>query len=142
MLSIVILVRIPQLPQLADSLLLLIGTDTSEAPHPLNLSKAAGLRDIDIRLHEPNIRWITTTLRTAKLENLRQITIYLLCTCFFPVVQAARLERQDLDHLLIKLWTARSIRPLLTCDGVDARRNGEVIPKLLPGLTSRGFFTT
>ena len=58
----------------------------------------------------PSVQWIVTTLQTAKTEHLQRITI--LARLRFDVfVETGRPEWQELDHLLVRLWTSRSIIP-------------------------------
>ena len=58
----------------------------------------------------PSVQWIITTLQTAKTEHLQQITI-LTRFPFDGFVETDRPEWQELDHLLVQLWTSRSIIP-------------------------------
>ena len=93
------------------------------------------LKDVGFLWRGPSVKWISRALKTARSANLRQISIALN----FPLPnayhdEAVRLEWEDLDSLLVKLWSTRSIRPVLTLKsgtGEDAR-------KLLPRLASMG----
>ena len=79
-------------------------------------------------------------LQTVGSENLRQITIYPYTkTSDHPIEEAARQDWRDLDLLLVRLWTSRSIRPRLMY-GPDAggKEAGDYAPSLLPELTRRG----
>ena len=79
------------------------------------------------------------TLRTAESINLEQITIHFPFAFVEPTVEAAHREWRDLDRLLVQFWTSRSIRPKIIYEqergGSDL---GDVAPRLLPELTSRG----
>ena len=56
-----------------------------------------------------------------------------------PVDEAILRKWQDLDHLLVQLWTSRSILPKIRYERRDRGDDmGELAPTLLPGLTSRG----
>ena len=109
-------------------------------PLSLDLSKAAKLKDAEFRLREPIVGWINATLQTARSKNLRQITIHIPAIFLRSVDETTRLEWQDFDHLLVRLWTTRSIRPVFTYEKKGAGTGpGELVPKLLPELVSRGF---
>ena len=106
--------------------------------HPLDLSKATKLKDLEFRWHEPNVQWISAAIQTIKFGNLRKITLQLIPTLPDLLEDKVRLEWRDLDHLLVQLWTTRSIRPVVTFGG----RTGGLVPTLLPGLTSKGAVTS
>ena len=117
-------------------------TGVSGIPPSLNLSKAIKLRNVEFRPSEPNVKWISVALRTAKSKNLRQITIHLATRLMFtmlrgPVGEITRQEWQDLDHLLVQLWTTRSIRPVFTF-GDRGTDSGALVSLLLPELVSKG----
>ena len=88
---------------------------------------------------QTGVKWITKTLQTAKSEYLEQITIFVPSSATNPVPATVNSEWEDLDHLLVQLWTSRSVRPRLgymkklECDDMEAW-----VPILLPELTSRG----
>ena len=66
-----------------------------------NLSDATMLKDVEFRLHEPNVKWITATLQTTGFKNLQQITILLDFAVFLDgIPETTRLEWQELDDLL------------------------------------------
>ena len=88
--------------------------------------------------HEPNVQWISTALRTAKSENLQRIVIRFLPTLPGLPEGADRLEWEDLDNLLVQLWTTRSIHPVFEFEsGIR-----ELGPMLLPELANRGAVAT
>ena len=104
----------------------------------LDLSKATKLKDM-VFFCGRSIQWITTTVKTAKSENLQQITITLYPTILTEMGETVYREWQDLDHLLVQLWTSRSIRPRVTykrSKGEDDTR--DLVSRLLPELTKRG----
>ena len=106
-----------------------------------NLSDATMLKDVEFQLHEPNVKWITATLQTAGFKNLQQITIRLDFAAFLDgIPETTRLEWQELDDLLVQLWTTRSIVPAFTYVK-NGGRSGLGVPKtkLMPKLASRGF---
>ena len=100
---------------------------------------------MEFQQYEADIRWINATLKTAKSENLQKISIHfstvlLLTNLVDPIDETICLEWQELDHLLVNLWTTRSVRLELTYE----KRGGGIglgvpVPKLLPELTRRGF---
>ncbi|KAF9791202.1 hypothetical protein BJ322DRAFT_1104864 [Thelephora terrestris] len=108
-------------------------------PPPLDLSEATKLKDIEFWFTRPEIRWNTTALLSAKSEYLQQITIHSLAIFADPVGEGVSQEWQDLDHLLVRLWTERSILPKFqyTKGRVKGGR-GEIVPFLLPELTRMG----
>ena len=73
------------------------------------MSKATKLNEVVFRFAWPRIQWISKTLQTARLDTLRRIctTSY---TIFNPTEDVVR-EWQELDHLLLRLWTSHSIIP-------------------------------
>lgn len=86
-------------------------------PPPLDLSKASKLKDAEFRLAGPHIRWIVMTLETAKTareKTLEQITIRTVANFHDLIEETVHQEWQDLDHLLVELWTSHSIRPKVT----------------------------
>ena len=87
-----------------------------------------------------SIKWIVATLQTTKSKYLRHITIF-SSTTFDTFEEEVRREWQDLDHLLVRLWTSRLIIPKIkyisALEGEDVDL-GEVAPSLLPELVSRG----
>ena len=86
-----------------------------------------------------DIQRITVTLQTAESVNLEQITIYPPTAFRRPIKESAYREWQGLDRLLLQFWESRSVRPQIRFrkgnDGFDWK---DLIPRLLPELTSRG----
>ena len=84
-------------------------------------------------MHGPGPGWINATLQTAKSTNLQHITIH--SDYFYPRNDETALrEWQDLDHLLVQLWTTRSILPMFTSerwglDEIDVLALGELLPE-------------
>ena len=108
-------------------------------PPLLDLSKATSLKDVEFRLREPYVSWVNATLQTARSRNLRQIIIHIPATFRRSIDETARLEWQDLDHLLVRLWTTCSIRPVFTYEMKGEGTGPEAqVPELLPELMSRG----
>ena len=108
------------------------GRDRFRVPHPLDLSKAPKLKDVEFVAGYTGIQWITTTLQATIPKPLRQISIYSYGTRF--VAGETGREWQDLDRILVKLWTSYSILPKIVC----CDRLQMFAPNLLPELTSRG----
>jgi len=110
----------------------------SEAPS-LDLSKAVKLKDVAFRCGWLT-QWVTTIVKTAKSENLQQITIVSFAATVTQIEETVYQQWQDLDHLLVQLWTSRSIRPRVVykrTGGGDGMR--DAASRLLPELTRRGF---
>ena len=112
---------------------------TSETP-PLDLSKAIKLKGVVFNYHRSNIQWITTAIKTIKSKNLQQITIfsYTRTPLSAQIKEAVHQEWQDLDHLLVQLWTSHSVRLKI----MYRREEGEneargLVQRLLPELTKR-----
>ena len=110
------------------------------APPPFDLSEAKKLKELEFQftLGTPSVEWIATTTRTAKSKDLRQIRIRSNLASIDSIEGTARREWQDLDHLLVELWTSHSIRPNVrfkTCWREGDPR--DVAPSLLPELASR-----
>jgi len=117
--------------QLIDTLPPLVDLETFRTPSLLDLSEARKLKHLVLRYGMPSIRWITMALQTAKSKNLQTITIRPDATTFGnPVGVTLYEEWQELDDLLVQLWTSRSIRPKVMCRGSCLI--------LLPELTRRG----
>ena len=110
-----------------------------------DLFKATKLKDVKFQLREPKVKWVTTALQTIRPKNLQQITINFInpLRFIFPgsIDETTRLEWQALDHLLFRLWTTCSIRPVLAYEYDQEGGTGSRIlgPKLMPELASRGF---
>lgn len=74
------------------------------------------------------------TLQAAKTKCLRQITIFIALGTFDTDEEVDHRERQDLDHLLVKLWTSRSVIPKIKCVG---KKSMDLVPSFFPELVSR-----
>ena len=105
---------------------------------PLDLSRLTRLKEV-VCVSGPSVQWITTTLQTAGSTNLQQIIIRSSTTTEASIAELVYREWEDLDRVLLQLWTSRSIRPKI---GYQGRKGGcdlrELVLKLLPELTSRG----
>ena len=108
-------------------------------PPAIDLTKATKLKDLEFRCDEPNVLWITSTLRTAKSKNLRRITIHPHITFINPIGETDRQGWRELDCFLVQSWTSHSIRPIVKFTRMGSYDPGKVLSGLLPGLTSRGF---
>lgn len=76
----------------------------------LDLSNAARPKDLMFLDGAAGIQWVIVTLQTARLENLRQITIYSHELYADPTEERVR-EWHNLDRLLLELWSSHSILP-------------------------------
>ena len=113
---------------------------TPEAPS-LDLSKAAKLRDVAFNYLRSDIQWVTAMIKTIKSKNLQQIAIfsYIYTPLSTQIKEAVHREWQDLDHLLVQLWTSHSVRLKIMYwmwEGQDEARG--FAQRLLPELTRRG----
>ena len=107
---------------------------TSMAPSPLDLSNATKLKYLIFRWSIPGVQWITITLRTARSKILRRIAIFLRKALFIPEEGTLR-EWHELDHLLVQLWTSRSILPRILYKHTEEG----LVTRLLPELARKGF---
>jgi hypothetical protein len=131
-------VRFLQFLRAINSLQLLVDVDTSGAP-PLDLSKAAKLKELSFRFGWSDVQRITMTLQTAQSKHLQQITIYPRGNFENPVEETVRLGWQDLDRLLVQFWTSHSIRPKIMHEtGKGQAAWGLFAERLLPELSRRG----
>jgi hypothetical protein len=93
---------------------------------PIDLSQATKLRDVVFRPISWRVEWITMTLQTItpSHQDLRQISIRVHHPSSVNISGAgvyadvrgalgepAYREWLDLDHLLVRLWESRSVRP-------------------------------
>ena len=76
---------------------------------PLNLSKATKLRHVGFRFATPTVQWISITPQSAQLDALRRISI--ISGAFFATTEEVDRGWQELDQLLVRLWTSHSIYP-------------------------------
>lgn len=104
------------------------------APGLLDISKVTKLKHVEFQCKELGVQWIIAALRTVKSStNLRKTTIAFNC----PLGETTRQEWQDLDHLLVRLCTSRSI--CLSVKYVEIGAGfGELVQSLLPKFTSKG----
>ena len=109
--------------------------DSSGVPPPLDLSRATKLKSVELRFERLSVRWIVATLQTAKTGCLRWVTIF-TGVCFDMVEDLDRREWQDLDHLLVRLWTSHLIIPKLRY--VVIKETESLVPTLLPELVKTG----
>ena len=113
---------------------------TPEAPS-LDLSKATKLRDVAFNYLRSDIQWVTAMIKTIRSKNLQQIAIfsYERTPLSAQIKEAIHREWQDLDHLLVQLWTSHSVRLKIVYwrgEGQDEARG--FAQRLLPELTRRG----
>ena len=114
--------------------------DVSTALPPLTLSKATRLEDLEFYLSTETVQWITRTLQSAKSEHLQRITISTTSFSFSDLDQATvRHGWEDLDHVLVQLWTSYSVHPRIKCaKTLEFEYVEGQVQVLLPELTSRG----
>jgi len=111
----------------------------SETP-PLDLSKATKLKDVEFACRKSDIQWIAMTVQTATSKSLRQITINLRLGPLDQTGERVHRELQDLDHLLVRLWTSRSIHPEVTYRTSKGEHDIKgLASNFLPELAGRGF---
>ena len=117
-----------------------VDMDMSRAPS-LDLSKATKLKDVVFDNIRSEIQWVTTTIKTIKSKDLQQIGIisYAYIPMSSPVRREILQKWQDLDHLLVQLWTSHSVRPKIMYQGKHGADDARgVTQRLLPELTRRG----
>ena len=108
------------------------------APPPLDLSHVAKLKDVEFRFVRPSVQWIIATLQTAKTKHLRRVTVFSSIR-LDKVQEVDRQGWQDLDHLLVQLWSSHSIVPKLKYTKAPERMGvREAAPNLFPELVNRG----
>ena len=103
----------------------------------LDLSKATELTHVVFRCGR-STQWVTATVKTAKSENLQQITVSSFAVGLAQIEGAVYREWEDLDRLLVQLWTSRSIRPRVRYKRGKGEDDKDLASKLLPELTKRG----
>ena len=113
---------------------LTVGPVISRTPPVLDLSNATKLKYLEFRWGRCNVRWMTMTLHTVQLRDLRRITIFLHNIMSDPTEEKLQ-EWHELDHLLVQLWASHSILPRVLYKNA---REG-LLTRLLPELTSGGF---
>ena len=108
-------------------------------PPLINLSSLTKLEDVVLGWGTQDVRWITMALQTVKSKNLRQITIDSHAAIEDRVTKAFLGTWRDLDHVMFRLWTSRSVRSKIK---YRTRRRGRDLgaraSTLLPELTGRG----
>ena len=114
-----------------------LGLDQDGSLPPFDLSKSTKLKELVFLLYEyaPDVQWISTTLRTVKPQNLRQIAINSRVPFVDPIEETVLQRWRDLDRLLVQLWTSHSILPSVTFPNLNGR---DVTSRLLPELTTEG----
>ena len=75
-------------------------------------------------------------IQTVKSKTLQRITIHLHSATIRDPIEEVAQGWQDLDHLLVRFWTSRSVRLRLVYEGGNYLRDHA--PSLLPELTKRG----
>ena len=85
-----------------------------------------------------SVQWIVATLCTTNTQHLQQVTIHSdIGVC--RVQEANRREWQDLDHLLVQLWTSHSVIQKIVYTKVpEGMGITEAAQNLLPELMKRG----
>ena len=86
-------------------------------PPAIDLSKVTKLKDLEFRCDEPNVLWITSTLRTTKSKNLRRITIRSRITLINTIGGTDRQEWRELDCRIVGLTFSSSYVQILKEDG-------------------------
>jgi len=103
-----------------------------------DLSAASKLKGLVFQCARPSVQWITYALETTKTKNLQQITIRPYGASLENPEEVHR-EWLDLDRLLVRFSTSRSIRPRAAYEpdglGLDL---SDYASSLFPELTRRG----
>ena len=120
-------------------------------PGLIDLSKAAGLKNVVFRVSPESVGWVTTALQTIPPEHrdLQRISICvprrLALGDYGPDIipslgEDASRQWSDLDRLLVEFWESRSIRPAVGCKRLgEKQQNMDYrIGCLLPEITKKG----
>ena len=102
-----------------------------------DLSKLPKLKEATFSQYQvvQGVQWITETLQTAKSTDLQRIRIDSTLDLVPPVEQSVGKEWQELDCLLIQLWTLHSIHPRIVFQNeINKAVAREVVQGLLPKL--------
>ena len=105
----------------------------------LDLTEATKLKDVELWCNGPDIGWIVAMIQSAGSENLQGITIHSCPTFLKPTRETFHRQWENLDLLLVRLWTSRSIRPKFVCQA-NREWGGfrDLVQCLLPELARRG----
>lgn len=122
----------PRLPTLINTLTCSTDTDEPWTALDVDLSKAQKLEYVEFRSLGSSVQWIVNTLQTARLEPLRQITIF--PHFFFTTNETVRQGWRDLDRLLVQFWASHSIVPKIKHQGSVEN----MVRFCLPNLAGRG----
>ena len=109
----------------------------------LDLSEATKLREVAFRCTEPNVKWISQALHTARSGNLQRISLELPrhrhAAIGAAVWETVHQEWAELDHLLVEFWVSHSLRPKVMYElGKWGEEMRVYVGSLLPELTRRG----
>ena len=117
-----------------------VGSDNFGKESAFDLSGAAKLKELRFSWGGQSVQWIITTLQTTATRNLRYITLHSYSRHTFDIdrMDPTVLQGwQDLDRLLVQMWTSHSIRPSITYVEFNGGLGG-VATILLPKLTGAG----
>lgn len=114
--------------------LLSFGIDETPLPPAFDLSEYPKLKDVEFHGGSVSIRWIIATLQSGKPKSLQRIVVHVYGISSDEAGEMGH-EWQDLDRLLLRLWTSHSILPKVTC---ASRLEGSIAQRLLPELANRG----
>ena len=104
-----------------------------------DLSRAAKLQDVIFRCVALSAKWISKALHTARSRNLQRISFELQHIAIGVAVwETVHQEWADLDHLLVKFWTSRSIRPKVMYEPGKEEEMKDHVARLFPEAMRRG----
>ena len=105
----------------------------------LDLSEVTKLKYVISSCNRSDVQWITTTVKTAGSKNLQKVAIYLYANIPAEIREAVCREWEDLDRLLVELWTSSSVRPkIMYHTGKGEDNVGDPVLRLLPELRGEG----
>jgi len=110
-----------------------------------DLSGAKILKSVEFWYNGLDIGCIIMAVQAGKPKSLQQITIRLPAAFSPPTEETVHQGQgwEDLDRLLIQLWTSRSIRPKVVCESREEECDSRDLAQiLLPELAKRGFIET
>ena len=105
----------------------------------LDLFEVTKLKYVIFSCNGSDVQWITTTVKIAESKNPQQVAIHLYADIPVQIREAVRRAWEDLDRLLVELWTSSSVRPKIVYQTGKGKDDiGDPLPRLLPELTRRG----
>ena len=98
------------------------------------------LRDVAFRCGWPRAKWISETLRTARPENLKRLSLELPYRAVIEdsILETIHQEWLDLDGSLVKFWVLHSFCFVIRSPGRGGEALRDNVARFLPELVGRG----